>query len=597
MKKEKIWAVLVALACILLTVSAFFADHLSLYDFGMEVSDYSFDRTDEVPAGAAATVWFDYGTHGRNLFYGYTDEDAFKNAEFFMRTSEGNRKLPDGGLQTFPADSLGNLIVILPEQFIDIDGDGKEETVRNSARADFGANAFNPVPQRFDMEEIPFELVFAERNRIEVRYQNEQLTHADLEILTHDGKKMHYQTDENGWIDGLAQRDIRYGFTAVYSPDGENVYRMYYALEDYPFFSWHTMEAHFPLFVVIGLSFLLIALVEIVRRKIFKNDYARIHKDRHGGLLSSHPLKMKTESKFLLIRWCFLWFGMFAMTYLGKLIGQGQAANKVAVPAFACPFNLDQAVEVPCYYISHITHLFVRFGSDYPVHNLVYGLIFLGTLLLFILLFGRILCGFLCPMGLIQDLMDKLRRMLHIRPVTVTDKMNFSLQTLKWLWIILFVGFVFTGGDFCSICPAKVFATAQGGFWTNLVLNGFLAIFLLAGSFFIKRFWCLMCPMGYLMGLLKKFNLFKLKKDCTSCTGCGACYEACPMRIKGIYTEREKENVQTVDCLLCGECIHKCPEDNALSLTFCGKPIYKSTRKAFISKYAPKQEQKKEAEE
>jgi len=133
-------------------------------------------------------------------------------------------------------------------------------------------------------------------------------------------------------------------------------------------------------------------------------------------------------------------------------------------------------------------------------------------------------------MGLIQDLMDKLRRMLHIRPITVTDRMNRVIQPLKWLWILLFVGFVFTGGDFCSICPAKVFATAQGGFWTNLVLNRFLAVGLLAGSFFVKRFWCLMC----------------------------------------------------------GECIRKCPEDHALSMTFCGRTIYQSSRKAFISKYGGK---------
>lgn len=60
------------------------------------------------------------------------------------------------------------------------------------------------------------------------------------------------------------------------------------------------------------------------------------------------------------------------------------------------------------------------------------------------------------------------------------------------------------------------------------------------------------------------------------------------MRIKEIYTEREKEDVQTVDCMMCGECIHKCPEDHALSMTFCGKKIYSSSRQSFLSKYAPK---------
>ncbi len=585
MRKEKVWTAFIFAICVFLTVSAFFSTNYNLYDFNMNAQDYVYERTDKIPDGADTSVWFDYGTRGRSLFYGYTNETLYGQSEIFMLTADGVKEAPTKDFKEIPGNSTGNIIIALPVQSIDIDNNGTNESVYDFARADFGANAFNPVPQRFDYEKIPFELIFAERNRIEVRFNNELLKGADLTVTTHNGEKISRKTDNNGWIDNLSQQDLRYGFTASYSPDSQTVYRMYYALEDYPFFSWHTFEAHFPLFVVIGLSFVVIFAVEVIRRIMFRNDYAY----KRGNLFERNLLRTKTDSKFLLIRWCFLWFGMFAMTYLGKLIGQGQALNQIAVPVFACPYNLDQPLEVPCYYISHITHLFVRFGEDYPLHNIIYGSVFLLTLVLSILLFGRILCGFLCPMGLIQDLMDKLRRILHIRPIVVTEKMNKIIQPLKWLWIILFIGFIFTGGDFCNICPAKIFATAQGGFWTNLVLNGFLAAGILVGSFFIKRFWCLMCPMGYLMGLLKKFNLFKLKKDCMACTECGACYEACPMRIKSIYTEREKENIQTVDCLMCGECVNKCPEDNALSLTFCGKTIYKSSKGKFLSKYKMKE--------
>jgi len=238
MRKERIWAVFIALACVSLTVSVFFADYLSFYNFNTEAPGYSFSKTDKVPLGATTAVWFDYGTRGRNLFYGYTDEAAYENAKFFIRTSEGNQKLSGKELKTFPDNFLGNLIVALPKQFIDIDGDGEEESVYDFARADFGSNPFKCVPQGFYMEEIPFELTFLGRNRIEVRYQNKQLIETDLEITTHKGKKIRLRTDESGWIDGLSQSDIRYGFTASYSPDGKNVYRMYYALEDYPFFSW-----------------------------------------------------------------------------------------------------------------------------------------------------------------------------------------------------------------------------------------------------------------------------------------------------------------------------------------------------------------------
>ena len=170
------------------------------------------------------------------------------------------------------------------------------------------------------------------------------------------------------------------------------------------------------------------------------------------------------------------------------------------------------------------------------MRNWEYVVVFLATLGLFLVFGGRILCGFMCPLGFIQDLFDQFRRALHIRSIPVTDRMNQVIQPLKWIWLILFLGFVFVGGDFCDICPNKVFSTAMGGWWVNYALGGFLAVPLLAGSFFIKRFWCLMC----------------------------------------------------------GECIDKCPENKALSMTFCGKAFYQSSRETFMSKFARKQGDGKE---
>ena len=342
---------------------------------------------------------------------------------------------------------------------------------------------------------------------------------------------------------------VREGFTAAYSPDGLSVYRMHYALEDYPHFSAHFWKAHLPLAVNFALAAIGIVAVYLIRNRMERNNpaYAVYSRERAG--IYPGTLHQKTTSKFLFVRWLCLFTGMFLWTYAGRLIHQGQTLNEISIPVFSCPFNLDQVVEVPCYYLSHLPALFGRFGSNFPVRNMTYGILFLVTTLFCFIFLGRILCGFLCPAGFLQDLMDKLRQALHIRPIVVTDRINRFLQPIKWVWILLFLGFAFTGGDFCDICP-----------------------------------------MGYLMGLFKRFNLFRLKKDYTSCTECGACYHACPMRIKSIYTEREKENVQTVDCMMCGECIHKCPEDNALSMTFCGKAIYKSSRKTFMSKFSGKKE-------
>lgn len=587
MKVRKTGVVIVCAVCTFLMVSAFFAKSFVLYDFHMEASDYEYSGAKGAkPPSVETNVWFSYGQSGRLLQYGLDSGIRAEDMTVYALSQTGESYTVQGNEDPIRRDSLGYFIAALPVTEQDMDGDGAPETVYDYARADLGPNAFNPAPQKFGEPDIPFELVFAERKYIMVYYENEILTDAEILVTSHSGDKEVYRTDEHGWIRGLANREIREGFTASYSPDSDTVYRMHYALEDYPYFTEHFFAAHIPLLIIFLLAGIGMIAVCLIRNQLAKKDpaYAVYSRERAGIYLGTW--KQKTNSKFLFIRWLCLFTGMFLWTYGGKLIHQGQVLNEISIPVFSCPFNLDQVAEVPCYYLAHLPSLFHRFGDDFPVRNMVYGVMFLATTLFCFIFLGRILCGFLCPAGLIQDLMDKLRQLLHIRPIVVTDKLNRLLQPVKWVWIILFLGFAFTGGDFCDICPLKGFTTAQGGYWTNLYLGGFFAVVMLIGSFFIKRFWCIICPMGYLMGLFKRFNLFQLKKDCTACTECGACYHACPMRIKSIYTEREEEHVQTVDCLMCGECIHKCPEDHALSMTLCGKTVFQSSRQTFLSGYA-----------
>jgi ferredoxin len=594
MNKRRYGTLLVVGICLFLTVAAFFAKDFVLFDFHMNVSDYAYNKTEEErPPQVATDFWFSYGQGGLELLYGYADEVSSDDVRLYALTAEQAVPVSENDMHPIREDFAGNFIAALPLRELDMDGDGFLETVHDFARSDLGLFAFNPTPQRFNHPDITFELVFAERKYIMVYFENQLMTDTEIQITGSDGRSHTYVTDYHGWIDGLPIRDIRNGFTASYSPDNQNFYRMYYALEDYPYFTQHFWKAHIPLLIIFGLTAVGIVIFHLVRGRIARRNPAyTIYSRKRSGFRPGYAVSIKTDSRFLLIRWLCLIAGMFLWTYAGKIIGQGQLLNEVAVPVFACPFNLDQVLEVPCYYISHLPALFNRFGPDFAARNIFYAAVFLITLFLCFTFLGRILCGFLCPAGFLQDVMDKVRDALHIRPIIVTDRMNKFLQPIKWVWIILFLGFAFVGGDFCDICPIKPFATAQGGFWTNLYLGGILAVVILIGSFFIKRFWCIICPLGYLMGILKKFNVFKLKKNCSACTECGACYEACPIRIKTIYTEREESDIQTVDCLMCGECIHKGPENDALAMTLCGKPIYKSSRESFMSRYANMNQEK-----
>lgn len=592
MKKIKSGGVLIAFICMALIVASFFAKELVMYDFHMEVTDYSYANTDKQPQGANTSFWFSYAEQGRILQYGHIPNIAQQKVTLYALTGAGVEVVEPTELNPMRTGLGGYIIAALPQQTIDVDEDGEAEAVFDYARADFGPMAFLPVPQRFQSDQIPFELVFAERKYIEVHFENQPLVDTEILVTSHNGEVSTYRTDNHGWIDGLPISDIRNGFTATYSPNQESVFRMYYALEDYPYFSQHFWAAHTPLLLVFLFTAIGVLVAQIIRTRIAtKNPTYALYSGKRIGLGAGKSHVQSCSSKLLIIRWLCLISGMFLFTYGGRLIGQGQALNEVSIPVFSCPFNLDQVTETGCYYLTHLPALFSRFGVGYGARNILYGIIFIATTLICFVFLGRILCGFLCPAGLLQDLMDKLRRVLHIQPITVNDRMNRLLQPLKWVWILLFIGFAFTGGDFCNTCPMKVFATAQGGFWTNLYLNGFLAVAILVGSFFIHRFWCLICPLGYLMGIFHKFNLFQLKKDCTACTECGACYDACPMRLKNIYKERDTEKVQTVDCMMCGECIDKCPEDKALAMTFCKKTIYKSSRANSMKKYAARKDE------
>jgi formate hydrogenlyase subunit 6/NADH:ubiquinone oxidoreductase subunit I len=44
-------------------------------------------------------------------------------------------------------------------------------------------------------------------------------------------------------------------------------------------------------------------------------------------------------------------------------------------------------------------------------------------------------------------------------------------------------------------------------------------------------------------------------------------------------------DVTTADCIFCGECIRRCPEDGALFMTFAGKKIYTASRMKFMRDY------------
>lgn len=204
-------------------------------------------------------------------------------------------------------------------------------------------------------------------------------------------------------------------------------------------------------------------------------------------------------------------------------------------------------------------------STDHKFSFYVIGFLFaVGALL------GRFVCGWLCPFGLVQDLIHKIPFVKKLRKLP-------GDRWLRWLKYGILAGFVIIlpmlvvdiigqGSPwFCKyICPSGTlfagiplvsanegFQAAAGGLfaWKIIVLAG-LAFLSLA----VYRPFCrYVCPLGAIYGAFNPVSLYRLKVDAEKCTRCGVCQKTCKLDIPVF----EKPN--SIECIRCGDCRKACP--------------------------------------
>ena len=201
-----------------------------------------------------------------------------------------------------------------------------------------------------------------------------------------------------------------------------------------------------------------------------------------------------------------------------------------------------------------------------------------GFLMVVGAVFGRFVCGWLCPFGLVQDLLYKIPFVKKLRKLP-------GDRWLKWLKYVLLVGFVIIlplfavdiigQGQpwFCEyICPSGTLLAgipllaanpalrAAAGWlfaWKLLILV--VLVFL---SILVYRPFCrYLCPLGAIYGLFNPIAFYRLKVDEHKCTHCGACRRACKLDIPVDKTPNSPE------CIRCGDCKRACPH-GAICSTF-----------------------------
>ena len=188
---------------------------------------------------------------------------------------------------------------------------------------------------------------------------------------------------------------------------------------------------------------------------------------------------------------------------------------------------------------------------------------------------GRAVCGWACPIGLLQRGTGKIARKLKKYPLIKkigNHKIEPYLRYVKYVTLIglvilttALIGFMFT-----DICPVGILTgtiptlilypskfVPNPLFWVALVIF----ILFLVLIFTVERGWCrYFCPVGAILAPFNKISLLHVslvqreifEKECLHCN---ACLNACPMGIDVINMNRDPE------CILCGKCINVCPKN------------------------------------
>lgn len=190
------------------------------------------------------------------------------------------------------------------------------------------------------------------------------------------------------------------------------------------------------------------------------------------------------------------------------------------------------------------------------------------------LLSGRSFCGWMCPIGTLQDMLAGWAQRLsgggkrHIRgkqskakfPVQLPPKVDKYARYLKYLiLLVVLIASIWTVyPPLRYICPARALFSFELG---EPLLVSVLIAFIIT-SMLNKRFWCkYLCPLGAFLAVTNKFAPLRVTIDKNSCTSCRRCEAECPVDIPAI-----PDNMRNLECVQCLECIETCAVEDTVIL-------------------------------
>ena len=222
----------------------------------------------------------------------------------------------------------------------------------------------------------------------------------------------------------------------------------------------------------------------------------------------------------------------------------------------------------------------INFFSPYLIMDAGRQGIINGSLIMFALMFiaslflGRAWCGWVCPGGAMQDIVEPVNNKL------LTGKKIDWIKWLVWIpWISMIVWLVIQAGGFREINFLYMTETGISVDEPMKYIIYYAVIILFSGLAALvgRRAGChTICWMAPFMmigrWIRNKIGLpsLQLSSDQEKCTSCKLCNRSCPMSLDVTNMVQEKQ-MENPECILCGSCVDKCPHD-VIHYAF-GKPV------------------------
>jgi polyferredoxin len=233
--------------------------------------------------------------------------------------------------------------------------------------------------------------------------------------------------------------------------------------------------------------------------------------------------------------------------------------------------------------VANLYTYFTTGGYMAKLHSAVF--VMLLALLIGLVLTGKSFCGWICPLGTVQEALGKVGRRLWPRlynrvPRRVESVLRYGKYVML-IWIIV-----------QTARSARLFFESFDPYynlfsiWSDQIawVGYAVVVGTLLTSLFIERpFSRYACPLGAMNGFFNSFSLFQIKRDASTCTDCGRCDKACPVKIE----VSKSAAVRNTECTRCLECVEACPVNSRTGNTLKLRAIFPWTwigRKALPSR-------------